>query len=225
MSEQPENTEQVADTATQDAEAKAKKSAMRLKMAALGGALFGMVFGAVVEMFVQGAMESTGYFGPTLDSMMEEQQSNFKSIEEKLAKLRSSGDSGERSQLEKELKSLLKEQQQSSEKLGDELRKSLAQIEALRADALAAQGAAKGADVWLKAGESISVATKQNVFSVVSIDPYRRAVINLNGKKSTLEVGEFVDAPAKDGNWRVFYRQSQRGDDRYQVGFDVVAPE
>ncbi|MDM3870887.1 hypothetical protein QSV34_05910 [Porticoccus sp. W117] len=176
-------------------------------------------------MFVQGAMESTGYFGPTLDSMMAEQQTNFKSIEDKLTKLRSTSDSGERSQLEKELKSLLKEQQQSSEKLGDELRKSLAQIESLRADALAAQGAAKGADVWLKAGESVSVGARHNVVSVVSIDPYRRAVVNFNGDKSTLEVGQFVDVPSKDGNWRVFYRQSQRGDDRYQLGFDVVAPE
>lgn len=60
-------------------EAKAK-SKMNLRLVALGGAISGMIFGTVIEMFAQGAMESTGFFGPTLDSVLEQQETNFTSI-------------------------------------------------------------------------------------------------------------------------------------------------
>lgn len=44
---------------------------MKLRLVAIGGATFGMIFGTVIEMLVQGAMESTGSFGSTLDSVLE----------------------------------------------------------------------------------------------------------------------------------------------------------
>lgn len=53
---------------------------MNLRLVALGGAISGMIFGTVIEMFAQGAMESTGFFGPTLDSVLEQQETNFTSI-------------------------------------------------------------------------------------------------------------------------------------------------
>jgi len=201
------------------------KSKMKLRLVALGGAIFGMVFGAVIEMFVQGAMESTGFFGPTLDSVLEQQETNFTSIQAKLAELSTTKDEKERSRIQKELDTLFKSQEKIASSISEELVSSQKQIESLRLDSLATQGAAGGADLWLKAGESISVGTRQNVFSFTGLDAYHRAKINLSGESQVLELGDFVEAPTPNGNWKVFYKQKYKGDDRYQSGFDVVRPE
>jgi hypothetical protein len=206
------------------AQAKAK-SKMGLRLAALGGAIFGMVFGSVVDMFVQGAMESTGYFGPTLDSVLEEQQTNFGSIQAKLAELNASKDEAERTQIQNELDTLLKKQEKIASTMHEELVNSHQQMEKLRADSLAERGSAGGVDIWLKTGESISVGSRQNVFSFNGVDGYKRAKVNHSGKKHTLTPGDFVEVPVADEIWKVFYKQVSSEGDKNRAGFDVVSPE
>ncbi len=201
------------------------KSKMGLRLAALGGAIFGMIFGAVVEMFVQGAMESTGYFGPTLDSVMEEQKTNFSDIQAKLAELNASKDEAERTKIQNELDDLLKKQAEIATTMQEELINSQQKIESLREDSLAKTGRAGGVDVWLNSGESISVGSRQNVFSFNGIDAYKRAKVNINGKKHTLVPGDFVEAPVANNVWKVFYKQAPRENDQDRAGFDVVSPE
>lgn len=79
-----------------------------------------MIFGAVIEMFVQGAMESTGFFGPTLDSVLEQQETNFTSIAAKLSELAATKDEKERSRIQKELDRLMKSQEKISKSINEE---------------------------------------------------------------------------------------------------------
>ena len=64
----PPKTKEATHTASDEAKVKSK---MKLRLVTLGGATFGMIFGTVIEMFVLGAMESTGFFGSSLDSVLE----------------------------------------------------------------------------------------------------------------------------------------------------------
>ena len=199
----PPCTKEATHTASDEAKAKFK---MKLRFVALGGAIFGMIFGAVIEMFVQGAMESTGFFGPTLDSVLEQQETNFTSIQAKLAELGATKDEKERSRIQKELDELIKSQEKISNSINEELVSSQEQIESLRLDSLESAGMAGGADVWLKSGESITVGNRQNVFSFKGLDAYYRARVNISGKQHTLTLGDLVEAPTPDGNWKVFYK-------------------
>ena len=74
---------------------------MKLRLVAIGGATFGMIFGTVIEMLVQGAMESTGFFGSSLDSVLEQQETNFTSIAAKLSELAATEDEKEGSRNQK----------------------------------------------------------------------------------------------------------------------------
>lgn len=204
---------------------KTNPSKNRVRLIALGAAVVGMVFGAVVEMFVQGAMESTGWFGPTLESVMNEQVANFDAIQQKLDALNAATNDTERARLRQELDALLQKQKKLTEQTHTELRQSQTEIESLRKEALAEQGSASGADVWLAPGESISVGSRDNVFSLLSTSTLLRANVNISGKSHTLYPGDFVEAPVQGKVWKVFYKQSGRGDDRSQLGFDIVAPE
>ena len=60
-----------------------------------------MIFGTVIEMFVLGAMESTGFFGSSLDFAIEQQETNFTSIAAKLSELLATEDGIERSRNQK----------------------------------------------------------------------------------------------------------------------------
>tara|TARA_B100001093_G_scaffold173040_1_gene165939 strand:- start:145 stop:438 length:294 start_codon:yes stop_codon:yes gene_type:complete len=94
---------------------------MKLRLVAIGGATFGMIFGTVIEMLVQGAMESTGSFGSTLDSVLEQQETNFTSIAAKLSELAATKDEKERSRIQKELDRLIKSQEKISKSINEEL--------------------------------------------------------------------------------------------------------
>ena len=74
---------------------------MKLRLVTLGGATFGMIFGTVIEMFVLGAMESTGFFGSSLDFAIEQQETNFTSIAAKLSELAATEDEKEGSRNQK----------------------------------------------------------------------------------------------------------------------------
>jgi len=196
----------------------------RARAIALGGVVTGMVLGAVVEMFVQGAMESTGWFGPTLETVMDEQMTNFEAIQAKLNALGAATDDEERETLRQELEVLIREQERLTSQTHDELASNVRQIEQLRAQSLEKTGVAAGADVWLSPGQSISFGSRDNVMALVSVDGYRRARVNVSGEVTVMTAGDFVEAPVGNEVWKVFYKQTARGDDNSAVGFDVVGP-
>jgi hypothetical protein len=175
-------------------------------------------------MFVQGALESTGLFGPTLETVMDEQMTNFEEIQAKLNALGATTDEGERETLRQELEALLREQERLTNQTHTEIASNLREIEQLRAQSLEKSGVAAGADVWLSPGQSITVGSRDNVMSLVSVDGYRRARVNLSGKVTVMTAGDFVEAPVGSDVWKVFYKQTARGDDNSAVGFDVVGP-
>jgi hypothetical protein len=200
-----------------------ESSGVKLKVIALSAALCGMVFGAVVEMFVQGALESTGWFGPTLDTVIEEQLANFSAIQDKLAAIEAATTDDERQRLTGELETLLKEQEALTARTHDELRASAEQIEELRAAALKEQGTASGVDFWLSAGESVSVGSRENVFAVNRI--YGGDVfVNMSGASARLKPGEFVEAKVGDEVYKVFYRMAPKRGEAQRAGFDLVRP-
>jgi hypothetical protein len=219
---------QTEEKAKRDAEEKEKrertKRRNKIKAIAITSAFVGMVIGAVVEMFVQGAMESTGWFGPTLESVMSEQVANFDAIKKKLDALNAATTEADRERLRKELDELLKRQQVLTGQTHTELRRAQGEVETLREKSLTVTGSAGGADLWLKPGESVTVGSRENVFSLLSVESSHRARVNISGKSSLLSPGDFVEAPTADGVWKVFYKQSSRGGDRSELGFDLVAP-
>lgn len=202
----------------------ASSSKNRLRVVALVSAVVGMVMGAVVEMFVQGAMESTGWFGPTLESVMTEQVANFDAIQKKLDALNQATNESDRARLRKEIDDLLAQQRNLTGQTHTELNRYKDEVATLRERTLEKTGSAGGADVWLKVGESVTVGARQNVFSVLAVLSSSRARVNISGKISIISVGDYVEAPSDEGVWRVYFKQTSRDGDRTQLGFDLVAP-
>lgn len=203
--------------------AEAGKSS-RVKIAALSAALVGMVIGAVVEMFVQGWLESTGWFGPTLDTVIEEQMSNFDAIQKKLAELQLAANDTDRARLSKELEQLLTRQEELTTRTHDEIRIYQQQLDALREQAMAATGAAGGADIWLGAGESVSVGSRDEVFAVNRLyGSYIGAT--LSGKNSRLAPGEYFETAGDGPTYRVYLKQMPNDASSKRAGFDIVKME
>ena len=225
----PDTTSPAASASPEPAAASAptekpkSSSGMKLKVVALSAALCGMVIGAVVEMFVQGALESTGWFGATIDTVIEEQLANFNSIQEKLAAIEAATTEADRARLTDELEALLKEQEKLTSRTHEELRASAEQIESLRARALQEQGAAGGVDFWLAPGESVSVGSRGNVFAVTYVRPTFIGV-NMSGTLSQMKPGDFVEAKVGDEVYKVFFKSTPRESDPKRVGFDIVRP-
>lgn len=206
------------------ADDKPAKPKSRIRIIGMASIVCGMVFGAIVEMFVQGAMESTGWFGPTLDTVMSEQMTNFEAIQQKLNELGASTNDADRTRIQKELDGLLQEQKGLTEQTHAELKNYQQQVETLKTQTLEKTGSVGGADVWMSPGQSITVGERGNVVALVSVDGYRRARTNVAGTVKVLNPGDVIEIPAGDAVWKVIYKQTQRGDDKSMVGFDVVGP-
>lgn len=204
------------------AAAERSRRAMRLRLVALGSALVGMVFGAVVEMFVQGAMESTGWFGPTLDTLIEQQESNFKDLRAKLEALKSSDDPAERARLERELEMLIAAQEKLATRTHIEFRDYQAELADLKKQLLAAGSGVGGADFWVAEGESVAVGERQNVVGLLrAAGNVNYVTVSFGGKRHTLNPGESLDVPVKDGTGKLIFKLKK--DDR--AGFDYVPPK
>lgn len=220
----PEPTPPLAKPASPDPAGKPSSTGTRVKIAALSAALVGMVIGAVVEMFVQGWLESTGWFGPTLDTVIEEQMSNFDAIQKKLAELQLAANDTDRARLSKELEQLLTRQEELTTRTHDEIRIYQQQLDALREQAMAATGVAGGADIWLGAGESVSVGSRDEVFAVNRLyGSYIGAT--LSGKSSRLAPGEYFETAGDGPTYRVYLKQMPNDASSKRAGFDIVMME
>lgn len=211
-----------AATATQQ-QPPAAPGGKKMRLVALAAALAGVIFGGTVEYFVGGALDATGWFGPTLDTIVEQQSRNFADIRAKLDELRqATPGSPEAIRLQSELETLIGEQEKLTYRTHDELRNYEKQLTELKAQALRAAGATSSVDFWLKAGESITVGQRDNVFAVQTVYSSYVSVV-ASGKRANLRPGEFVEFPSDQGTYKVFYKHAPPREDG-RVGFDVVSP-
>jgi len=189
------------------------------------GKLIAVVIGALIGLAVQAGVQSTGVLGPGVDTLMEKQDANFAALEAKLDQLRETDDPARAKELAAELDTLVAEQRSLAERAQDELRGARAELDRLKQTALETTGSAGGANLWLKPGESVTIAGKPgNVFALRSFT-YRGRTddlsVNVSGTPTRMVVGGGADFPGDGGVWRVIYKLSEaRADGR--VGFDVV---
>lgn len=181
-----------------------------------GTALAGMVVGAVVGIAVQAGVESTGMLGPSVDSLLAEQQENFNEMHLRLDSIRTSTDDPGLNRELTQLAELIHQQDALRQRANTELAFLGGQVATLREDSIAERGFAGGADFWLKPGESVSIGDSRHVLGVIRT--WQTAVdVVVNNEKSRLSVGGMVSTDDCD----VFFKQSVAREDG-RVGFDVA---
>jgi hypothetical protein len=196
---------------------------IKLRAVALTAAFLGIIFGGTVEYFVGGLLDSTGWFGPTLDNIVAEQNANFEDLRTKLAELgKAAPGSPEALALQKELATLVAAQEKLTGRTHEEIAGMQDELTKLRAQLLQEKGSAGGADFWLAPSEGITVGEEGNVFTLLSISYNGQyAYTNLTGTQKRLQPGDFVEFETKDSTCKVIYKAGNaRADGRF--GFDLV---
>jgi len=187
----------------------------------------GMVLGALVGMAVQTAVSTTGVLGPGMDELIAEQSTNFQKLEAKLDALRNTTDPAQIKVMAGDLQTLLAQQQKLAQRAQDELRGARAEIDRLKEQALESGGAAGGANLWLKPGESVTVGKAGTVVSLTNFSGRSagtrttNVVLNVAGEAKTLGVGDAAQVKAGSDTYSIIYKQTAARTDG-RVGFDVV---
>jgi len=197
--------------------AKTLATKARMKGAAL--ALGGMIVGSIVGIGVQVGVESTGLLGPSLETLMAEQKSNFDDVAQRIEDLKASSSDPETRKSLAELNGLLKRQDELAQQASAELRYLGEQVETFKKQQLADSGYAGGADFWLKGGESVNIAGDNQVFALLGARS-NIADINLSGQRKRISVGDVLEVQSGDKTCRLFYKQATPRADR-RVGFDL----
>lgn len=180
-----------------------------------GLAVGGMVMGALVGIAIQVGVESTGLLGPSVEALLEEQEENFYEMTAQLEVLRNKSDDPEIRTSLANFGKLLARQAELQSRSNSELNFLNEQIADLEQQSLDKRGFASGADFWLKAGESVSIGDRQNVFGMTRNRGFA-VDVNLNGVSTRMKVGDTVSTDS----CTIFFKQSvERADGR--VGFDV----
>lgn len=192
-----------------------KKLLSRQHLRGTASALGGMIVGAIVGIAVQAGIETTGLLGPSVDSLLQAQQSNFEEVNARLDKLKASTSDPVLSQELAQLAEVIKRQDELRQRAGSELALLSEQVAAFKQQALVKNGFSGGADFWLKPGESVNVGDHRHVLGVIR--NWTTAVdVILNGKKSRMSVGDSVSTDA----CTVFFKQATARPDG-RVGFDL----
>lgn len=203
-------------------DAKADQSPWRLRTIAIAAAIGGMVFGGTVEYFVGNLIDSTGWFGPTLDALVEQQNSNFEDIRAKLEELKKAPPgSPEAAKIQGDLQTLLLEQEKLIDKTHTELRLSEREVTRLKQELLEKRGSASGSDFYLGLHESITVHSRGKVLALVADHRNGLIDVNLSGKVQRMKPGDFVEFTEGDTTCKVFYK-SRRDESNDKFGFDLV---
>jgi hypothetical protein len=191
------------------------------KFIAIASAVGGMAFGGLVEMGVQTVVQSTGLLGPSVESMLAEQDANLSEIGERLAALQGASSDPEVRRNLAELRDLMERQGELANQASTELRYLGEQVSTLREQRLADTGYSGGADFWLKNGESVNVGDASQVFGVLRVWGNGAADVNLNGARQRLAVGDTVAVESEANACTVFYKQATPRQDG-RIGFDVT---
>jgi hypothetical protein len=205
--------------AVNDDDAGGKKLLSKSRLTAVALALGGMIVGSLVGIAVQVGVETTGLLGPSVEALIAEQESNFDDMTAKLEALRTMETGPEMARGIDELGRLLSRQAELQQQSSQELALLGKQVASLRQQSLEEKGFAGGADVWLDAGESVSVGDTDHVFGVVRTWA-NEVDVKLNGRKSRLTVGDSVNVEAANTDCTVFVKQARRSEDG-RFGFDV----
>lgn len=189
----------------------------RVLAAAIG--LGGMVLGSVVGVAVQKGVERTGIFGPSVDALIAEQESNFNDIAARLDELKNlPADKEVKTGLD-ELGKVLARQDELARQANAEIAYLNEQVASMREQQLAEVGFAGGADFWLKSGESVTVGPDRQVFGLLGARS-TIADINLSGTRKRVSVGDAIPLPGEQSPCTIFYKQATpRADGR--IGFDL----
>ena len=184
-----------------------------------GLALGGMVIGSFVGYGVQASLQSVGLGGPSIDSLIADQQANFANVEAKLDAMRGQSSTPQLKQTVAELSALLRRQAELTTKANNELRTLAEQSQRTKDEQLQKSGVAGGADLWLKPGESVNVGDRNQVLELLR-NASGYAFVNISGKRQRLAVGYATEIVAGTRKCRVFYKQAARPVDG-RVGFDL----
>jgi hypothetical protein len=182
-------------------------------------AVGGMVLGALVGTGVQQVLARTGVLGPGVGSLIAEQQANFAEVNTKLDSLRKLAPDPEAQRALTELGSLLEQQSALVAQTEQQLKLMASEVSATKGRELAERGIAGGADFWLKAGESLSLGSRDQVFAMQGFGR-GIVVVNLSGTAQRLAVGDVIDFMAGDRACKVFFKQATPREDG-RVGFDL----
>ena len=179
----------------------------------------GMIVGTLVGAGVQKGLQSTGLMGPGVETLIEQQQSNFTEVNGKLDALRKVSSDPAAQRMLNELSALLQKQAALSQQTEQQLKLMASEMSTGKERELAARGISGGADFWLKIGESYNLATRDQVFAVQG---YGSGVVqvSLNGTVKRLRVGDTVEFMAGARACKVFYKQATPRQDG-RVGFDL----
>jgi hypothetical protein len=182
-------------------------------------AVGGMVLGALVGTGVQQVLARTGVLGPGVDSLLAEQQANFAEVNTKLDTLRQLSADPEAQRALTELGTLLEQQSALAAQTEQQLKLMASEVSASKDRELAESGMAGGADFWLKAGESLNLGSRDQVFA---LQAFGRgiSVVNLSGTPRQLAVGDVIDFMAGEQACKVFFKQATPRQDG-RVGFDL----
>jgi hypothetical protein len=191
----------------------------KTRIKALASGLVGMVLGGFVGIGVQVGVQSTGLLGPSVEELISEQELNFKDIKDHLGSIsRSATDPDVRKNLS-DLSRLLERQDELNKQASGELSYLSGQLAELKQRQLTESGYAGGADFWLKSGESVTVGSKDQVFSLIAARN-TFADVNLSGKRKRLTIGDGLQLPDDSGGCKIFYKQAKARPDG-RVGFDL----
>jgi hypothetical protein len=179
----------------------------------------GMIVGALVGTGVQAVLARTGVLGPGVDSLISDQQANFAEVNAKLDTLRQLSSDAEAQRAVAELGKLLEQQSALAGRAEQQLKLMASEVSASKDRELAERGMSGGADFWLKAGESLNLGSRDQVFA---LQAYARgvSVVNLSGKPQRLAVGDVIDFTAGEQACKVFFKQATPREDG-RVGFDL----
>lgn len=208
-------TEEPASEAAAGATPGHKAFGIRSAMLAVGG----MIVGALVGIAVQTGVESTGLLGPSVGQLLDEQEANFSALDEQLAALRTTASDPEILAGLNAIEGLIERQQALQRSAGSEIGYLTSLVETMRAESLAENGYAGGADFWIGVGESVAVGDERHVLGLTRIER-GSIVVNLNGEVSRMAVGNALNFSSEAGDCQVSFRQQSRVSDS-KVGFDV----
>lgn len=208
-----------AEDSTGSPQKQAKSLAAKTKMKGAALALGGMIVGSIVGIGVQVGVESTGLLGPSMESVMAEQKSNFDDVTQRIEALKKTSSDPETKKSLAELTSLMKRQDELAQKASAELQYLGEQVETFKKQQLAEAGYSGGADFWLKAGESVNVAGEDQVFGLLSARA-NFADVNLSGQRKRISIGDLIEVQSGDKTCSLFYKQATPRADR-RVGFDL----
>ncbi len=213
-----EQTQQEVEQAPAAPTSKPRFTKGRVIAAAIG--LGGMILGSVVGIGVRKGVESTGILGPSVGTLIAEQQSNFNDINARLDALKNLPADKEVKTGIAELGKVLARQGDLAKQANAEIAYLTDQVTALRQEQLADAGFAGGADFWLKGGESVTVGSDNQVFGLLGARS-GFADVNLSGARKRVYVGDAIPVPAENPACTIFYKQATpRADGR--IGFDLT---